>query len=80
MNYRLELHQFCLDGIVTDIKEGKNDGMIKERTLSFNYFDSKQFCNAKVQFVTDKEEVDLFKHAVRFVKRLRHVKNNPRYS
>jgi hypothetical protein len=67
---------FSVDGLVTDIKEKKANetDLIKMRELSFNFFDAKQRCNAKVTFATDDEEVNLWKNAVSFVKRLTHYR------
>lgn len=80
MSYKLVLHNFSVDGVVTDIQEGTTKGLVPERTLTFNYFNSKMLCNAKVTFASDKQDTDLYKPAVRFVTKLEYIKKNPRYS
>lgn len=71
MEAKLEVANYNIDGRISHMKEGTEEGLFKTRTLTFSYTNKKLNCSAVVTFVTTKDDVDLYESALRFIKRLK---------
>lgn len=71
-SFKLQVHNYCVSGKITDIHESRDTGLIPLRHLSFRYYCAKMRCSAIVTFSTDEEFFDLYKPALRFIKRLNY--------
>lgn len=71
MDYKLELHNYSVDGRVTDIEENTHKDLVTIYVVAFNYFNKKLECNAKIIISSYKSHEDCYKNSVTFVKRLK---------